>query len=391
MGELSCVALIVAAGRGQRFGGETPKQYRMLAGAPLLRWTVAGFCRHSAVQDVRVVIHPADADLYDQAVTGLPVLPPVHGGATRQESVRLGLESLLPLAPNYVLIQDAARPFSDQVIDQVMTGLAQASAVIPALPLADSLKRAEDNRVAGTVDRANLYRVQTPQGFHFKAILEAHRATADNNLTDDAAVAEAAGIDVFLAVGTEENFKVTTQSDLSRAESLLAKRQTMETRIGTGFDVHAFGPGESVTLCGVTIPHDAGLVGHSDADVAFHAVTDALLGALAMGDIGTHFPPSDPQWEGANSAQFLSHAFSLLQNLTGRVINVDLTVICERPKIGPHRAAMTERLARVLEVQPSRVSVKATTTEGLGFTGRREGIAAQAVIAVQLPADPDVS
>ncbi len=408
-------ALIVAAGSGTRFGGAQPKQYLPLGGSLVLRHAVAAFATHPRIGGVQVVIRDEDRRIFDEAMAGLAVLPPVPGGAERQDSVRLGLEALVPHDPELVLIHDGARPFPDAaLIDRVLDALDRAPAAIPALPLGDTLKRVEDGRVRDTVDRAQLWRAQTPQGFHFKAILAAHRAAAGHVLTDDSAVAEAAGMAPLVVLGSEDNLKVTTAQDLAAAERLLAAR-TGDIRVGQGFDVHPFGPptlpspaptlpspagggglgrgqsgggsgpGNHVVICGVAIPHDLSLVGHSDADVGLHALTDALLGAIGAGDIGMHFPPSDPQWRGAASDRFLAHAAALVREKGGDIAAVDVTVICERPKIAPHRARMIERVAAILAISPARISVKATTTEGLGFTGRGEGIAAQAVATVRLP------
>ena len=377
------IALIVAAGRGSRFGATAPKQYVALAGKPVLRHSLETFARHSKVGGVRVVIHADDRALYDSATAGLSLLAPVTGGATRQESVRLGLESLKDMAPDHVLIHDAARPMIDaDLIDRMLAALAQAPGAIPALPVADTVKRAADGHVAATLDRRNLWRAQTPQAFHYGDIMAAHRAAAGRELTDDAAVAEAAGLAVALVEGTEENLKVTTEADLRRAQQMLSPAPDIRT--GSGFDVHRFGPGDKIMLCGIAVPHDHGLIGHSDADVGLHALTDAILGAIAAGDIGQHFSPSDPRWRGADSAQFLAHAGSLVSARGGRILSADITLICERPKVGPHRAAMVARVAAILGLDPERVSVKATTTEGLGFTGRGEGIAAQATASIAL-------
>ncbi len=326
-----------------------------------------------------------DHDIFAAAVSGLALLPPVPGGAERQDSVRLGLEALVRHDPARVLIHDAARPFPDPaLIDRVLDALDRAPAAIPALPLGDTIKRVADGVIRETVDRAQLWRAQTPQGFHFKAILAAHRSSAGQVLTDDAAVAEAAGMAPVVVPGSEDNLKVTAAQDLASAERLLAAR-TADVRVGQGFDVHPFGPGDHIMVCGVAIPHDAGLVGHSDADVGLHALTDALLGAIGAGDIGMHFPPSEPRWRGAASDRFLEHAAALVRERGGDIAAVDVTIICERPKIAPHRAHMIERIATILPISPARVSVKATTTERLGFTGRGEGIAAQAVATVRLP------
>ncbi len=382
-----CVALIVAGGSGQRFGAERPKQYLDLLGAPILRRTVLAFLRHPQISGVRVVIDPAWRALYDRAVAGLDLPEPVNGGATRQDSVRNGLEALAAdsPAPARVLIHDAARPLTDPAtITAVIAALDEGPGAIAAVPVADTLKRGADGLVDTTVERTGLWRAQTPQGFRFDAILHAHRAAAGLGLTDDAAVAEQAGLPVRLIPATEDNFKVTTPDDLTRAARVLMAGLG-DVRTGTGFDVHRFTDGDFVTLCGLRVPHDKGLDGHSDADVGLHALTDALLGAIAAGDIGSHFPPSDPQWRGVDSARFLRHAADLVAERGGVIAHVDVTIICERPKVGPHRAAMAARIADILGVAIDRVSVKATTTERLGFTGRGEGIAAQAAATVRLP------
>jgi 2-C-methyl-D-erythritol 4-phosphate cytidylyltransferase/2-C-methyl-D-erythritol 2,4-cyclodiphosphate synthase len=381
----SVYALVVAAGRGSRFGGPLPKQYLPLGGANILRHAVAALADHPRIAHVLVAIRPEDKPLFDDAVTGLTVMPPIAGGAARQDSVRLGLEALVPYKPSRVLIHDGARPFPDhELVDRVIDALDEAAAVVPCLPLRDTIKRAEGRAIQETVDRTALWRAQTPQGFHFEAILAAHRAVAGQELTDDAAVAEAAGLMPLIVDGDEDNFKITTSEDLAAAERLLAGRQG-DVRVGQGFDVHPFAAGDHLWVCGIRIPHGMSLAGHSDADVGLHALTDAVLGAIGAGDIGMHFPPSDPRWRGAASDRFLSHAVDLVRTRGGVVAAVDVTVICERPKIAPHRAAMVERVAGILGIPPDRVSVKATTTEKLGFTGRAEGIAAQAVATVRLP------
>lgn len=380
------IALIVAAGRGTRFGRALPKQYADLAGAPVIRRASLAFLRHPGIRAVRCVIHPEDVDAYKSAVGDLGLLPPIHGGATRQESVRLGLESLLAESPDFVLIHDGARPLIDSAtIDRVIAAAEERGGAIAALRVHDSLKRGVAT-VTDVVDRTDLWRAQTPQAFAFGPILAAHRAHAGADLSDDAAVAERSGMTVALVDGAENNLKITSPGDLDRARRLLDGR-AVSVRVGQGFDVHRFGPGEAVVIGGIAIPHDAALVGHSDADVALHALTDAILGALADGDIGSHFPPSDPRWRGADSAVFIRHAAALARARGGVIDHVDVTIVCEHPKIGPHRTAMTGRIAALLDVPPSRVAVKATTTEGLGFTGRGEGIAAQAVATLRLPAE----
>lgn len=379
---MKAAALIVAAGRGTRVGGG-PKQYRLLGGKPVLRRTVEAFLRHPEIDTVRCVIHPDDASEYAAAVDGLVLLDPVAGGRSRQDSVRMGLESLEDIAPDIVLIHDAARPFvSAAVIDACLKGLDAAEGAIAAMQVHDTLKRGDkQGAIAATIDRTNLWRAQTPQAFRFDAILRAHRSALGHELTDDAAVAERAGLRVVLTPGSHENVKITTIADLVDAESRVSGVQRI-CRTGIGFDVHRLGPGDRVIICGVEIPHDGALVGHSDADVGLHAITDAVLGAIAAGDIGTHFPPSDHRWRGADSSVFARHAAELVHARGGRIENIDVTIICERPKIGPHRPAMVAKLADIFGLQVECVSVKATTTEGLGFTGRGQGIAAQAATSI---------
>ncbi len=379
-----CVSLVVASGRGERFGGALPKQYQRLAGRTVLRHCLETFAHHPRVGGVRVAIHPDDRALYDDAAQGLRLLEPVHGGASRQESVRLGLESLADDPPELVLIHDGVRALvAPGLIDRVIDRLQTEAAVLPALPVTDTLKRVERRAVAGTVDRTGLYRAQTPQGFRYPAILEAHRAFAGQSMTDDCALAEAAGLTVSVVAGEESNLKITEPADLARAGQLLAG--SLRPRTGLGFDVHRLAPGEGMMLMAVYLPGPWRLIGHSDADVGLHALTDALLGALGAGDIGSHFPPSEQRWAGADSAVFLCHARDLVAAAGGMIEHVDATLICEQPKIGPHRPAMVARVAELLAIAPARVSIKATTSERLGFTGRGEGIAAQAVATVCLP------
>lgn len=379
--------LIVAAGRGTRLGSEIPKQYLKLAGKPVLRHALDRFLAHGAIGPVRVVIDPDHQALYDEAVSGLDLAPPVSGGAERGQSVLNGLRALGEEAPEHVLVHDAARPFvSGAVIDRVLDALEEVPGAIPGLPIADTLKRAGGlgSEITGTEDRSTLFRAQTPQGFHFNTLLEAHEKTA-KLATDDAALLEELGLAVRLVEGAEQLFKITTEDDLIRAKQMT--EGALEPRVGTGFDVHRLGPGEKITLCGLEIAHDRTLIGHSDADVGLHAITDALLGTIADGDIGSHFPPSEPQWKGAASDRFLVHARDLVHARGGRITHIDLTLICERPKIGPHRPEMRKRIAEILALPEGRISVKATTSEKLGFTGRGEGIAAQAAATVLLPAD----
>lgn len=382
---MKVAALIVAAGRGSRAGPGAPKQYRLLAGAPVLRRTLSAFAAHPGISEIQAVIHPEDAESYEAAAAGLPKMAPaISGGATRQVSVLAGLEALAGSnAPDIVLIHDGARPFvSHRLISDCIAALASHDGALAALPLTDTIRRGVGGLAGETVPRDGLWRAQTPQGFRFRSFLDAHRAAEGQDFTDDAAVAAFAGIDVALVEGDEDNFKITSAADIERAERMLMRGG--ETRTGMGYDVHRFGPGDHVWLCGVKLPHVAGLEGHSDADVGLHALTDAILGAIGAGDIGKHFPPSDPQWKGASSDRFLAHAARLAREAGAAISNVDVTLICEAPKISPHTESMRGRIAEILGVEASRVSVKATTTEGLGFTGRREGIAAQAVATLRL-------
>jgi 2-C-methyl-D-erythritol 4-phosphate cytidylyltransferase / 2-C-methyl-D-erythritol 2,4-cyclodiphosphate synthase len=381
----TCIALIVAGGRGSRFGGPLPKQYAILAGQPVLRRTLDVFGATPGIDRIQVVVASGDEDLYRAAVEGMDLPPPVAGGASRQQSVLNGLESLAAHAPDLVAVHDAARPFvrvSDIIgcLEALRPGIDGA---VLGVPLADTLKKVDDaGLLAGTVPRAGLWRAQTPQIFRFAKLLAAHRAAAAlakheaTALTDDAAVAEHAGLHVVMVEGHDDNRKITTAGDMV---------STMETRTAFGFDVHGFADGSQVMLGGIAIPHGQALAGHSDADVALHALTDALLGTIGAGDIGKHFPPSDPQWRGVSSDRFLRHAIDLVDAAGGRIVHLDLTLVCEAPRIGPHREAMVTSIARIAGIERDRVSVKATTTEGLGFTGRREGIAAQAVATVEVP------
>lgn len=383
------VALIVAAGRGTRAGEGLPKQYRPVGGIPILARTLSAFCRHSDVESVLAVIHPDDRPHYEASVAGLPkLLPPALGSTTRQASVLAGLEALADIAPTHVLIHDGARPFAPpEMISRVVAGLEHHDGVLPSLAVTDTLREHIDGIAGETADRSKLVRAQTPQGFAYQSILDAHRTYQSEEFTDDVALASKSGVQTKLVEGSEDNFKVTTPEDFDRAERFLSAAR--ETRSGTGFDVHRFTDGDQVTLCGVSIPHTHSLLGHSDADVGLHAITDALLGAIGAGDIGDHFPPTDPQWKGAPSRVFLEHASTQLADRGGSIANIDVTLICEAPKIGPHRDAMRAAIAEIVGIAQDRVSVKATTTEGLGFTGRGEGIAAQALVTVQVPQQAD--
>lgn len=385
-------AVVVAAGRGARAGGGVPKQYRKVGGVTLLEHAVRRLRDHPAVRELVVVIAP-DADDWFAPIAARMTPPPPHvyGGASRADSVRAGLDAM-SRSVERVLIHDAARPFPTRaMMDASLDGLTDADAAIPALPVADTLKRAgADGRVLETPPREGLFRAQTPQAFRLSALRSAFKTLAADasRFTDEAGLMEAAGAAVVLTPGSESAFKVTLPEDFERAEHMA---NSMETRTGQGFDVHAFGPGDAVILCGVSVPHDKGLSGHSDADVALHTVTDALFGALGAGDIGMHFPPSDPQWKGAPSRIFLEKAVDMVAARGGRIINVDLTIIGEEPKIGPHRDQLETSLAEMLRVPKARVCVKATTTERLGFPGRREGLAALAVSTLELPRENDVS
>jgi 2-C-methyl-D-erythritol 4-phosphate cytidylyltransferase/2-C-methyl-D-erythritol 2,4-cyclodiphosphate synthase len=378
------VALVVAAGSGSRAGGEAPKQYRPIAGKPILSHAI-DHLRHAGIDQIQVVIGEGQEPAYRAAIGSRPLPDPVAGGATRRQSVLNGLEALAALGPDRVLIHDAARPFlPPSVVDRLEAALDNRPGAVPALPVVDTLAR-RGGGLGDIVARDDLVRVQTPQAFRFGEILTAHRAWPGEEATDDAQVARAAGLEVAIVEGDPALEKLTFDEDFRRAEAWLAPRLTVRT--GLGFDVHAFAAGDHVWLGGVAIPHDKGLAGHSDADVALHALTDALLGAIGAGDIGDHFPPSDPKWRGASSSLFLEHARALVEQAGGRIVHCDVTIICEAPRIGPHREAMRERIAGLLRLAPSRVSVKATTTERLGFTGRKEGVAAQAIASVEMPED----
>jgi 2-C-methyl-D-erythritol 4-phosphate cytidylyltransferase/2-C-methyl-D-erythritol 2,4-cyclodiphosphate synthase len=393
---VTVTALIVAAGRGARMAKDVglPKQYCRIGGVPMLTRSIDAFTAHPRVDDIIVVIHPDDLDLYEAASRPFAggLREPVTGGARRQDSVRAGLEALARQAPSSVLIHDAARPFVDAaLISRVISSLDRHAGTLPCLPVTDTLKRASEGRVIGTVDRDQLWRAQTPQGFKFNAILAAHRAAAADatrEFTDDAAVAAWFGLDVALVEGSEHNRKLTTAEDLKIADDLLRRQHGGEfatIRVASGYDVHALGPGDAVMLCGVSIPHAKKLIGHSDADVGLHALTDALLGTIAEGDIGVHFPPSDDRWRGAASEIFLKEAARKIKERGGEIVYVDVTLLCEAPRIGPHREAMRVRIAELLGINVEQVSIKATTNEGLGFIGRGEGIAAMATATVTVP------
>ncbi len=377
-------AILVAAGTGTRYGTPTPKQFTQLAGRPVLHWAAASLLPH-----IHLLQPVGDAAPIDAALAGLDHLPPVPGGATRQQSVRAGLEALASHAPDVVLVHDGARPLiPDGIIPALIAALATHRGAIPAVAVADTLKRAEAGVIIETVPRAGLWRAQTPQAFHFPTLLAAHQAPAHPGATDDAWLLEQAGHAVAIIPGHEENVKLTIAEDAARLERSLAPppTATMIPRMGTGFDVHVTKPGRKMILCGIDVPCAFGLDGHSDADVGIHALCDAIYGALAEGDIGRHFPPSEGEWKDADSARFLRHAAGRIAARGGRLANADVTLICERPKITPHAPAMRARLAELLGVSLDAISVKATTSERLGFTGRGEGVAAQAAVCVLVPA-----
>ncbi|MCD0421796.1 bifunctional 2-C-methyl-D-erythritol 4-phosphate cytidylyltransferase/2-C-methyl-D-erythritol 2,4-cyclodiphosphate synthase [Rubrivivax sp. JA1024] len=382
-------AIIVAAGRGLRAGAGGPKQYRTLAGRPVIARAMEPFCTHPGVMAVQPVTNPDDTEMFNLAVAGLNFRPAVGGGATRQASVRAGLEALAELKPEIVLIHDAARCFvTPDLISRAITAASATGAALPVVAVTDTIKQVDANgAVDATPDRAALRIAQTPQAFRFDVILDAHRRAARDgrdDFTDDAAIAEWAGLTVSTFEGDATNMKMTTPEDFAREESRLMAALG-DIRTGTGYDVHAFGDGDHVWLCGLKVPHTRGFLAHSDGDVGLHALVDAILGALADGDIGSHFPPTDPQWKGAASDKFLKYAIDRVTARGGRVANLEVTMICERPKIGPLRDAMRQRIAEITGVPVSRVAVKATTSEKLGFTGREEGIAATASATIRLP------
>lgn len=381
--------VLVAAGRGLRAGAGGPKQYREIGGVPVIFRAMEAFSRHGDVFAVQPVVNPDDSAMFTAAVAGLKHEPPANGGATRQASVLAGLEALAKHKPDIVLIHDAARPFvSEGLISRAIEAASRTGAAIPAIPVTDTIKLIGDaGHVEDTPDRARLRIAQTPQSFRFDVILEAHRRAAKDgrsDFTDDAAIAEWAGLTVATFEGDVANMKLTTPEDFVREQARLAA-QLGDIRTGTGYDVHAFGEGDHVMLCGVRVPHTRGFLAHSDGDVGLHALVDAILGALADGDIGSHFPPSDAKWKGASSDQFLKYAIERVTRRGGRIANLEVTMICERPKIGPLRDTMRARIAEISGVEISRVAVKATTSERLGFTGREEGIAATASATIRLP------
>ncbi len=389
----SIAVIIVAAGKGERAGADgnfEPKQYRQIAGTAVLARTIDAFLANDAVSLVLPVIHADHAERYAALeLTDDRLMPAVSGGATRQSSVLEGLKALAPLRPDRVLIQDAARPFvTSPLIDRILAALDHHDGALPTLPVTDTIKRSLDGHdVATTEDRRQLFAAQTPQGFRFGQIFSAHMraGTVRREFTDDAEIAEWAGLRVAMVAGERNNIKITHPEDFARAERILMPNHAYETRIGTGYDVHPFAPGDAVWLCGVKIPHKAKLQGHSDADVALHALTDAILGAIGEGDIGTHFPPSDMQWKGAASTVFLRHAGDLVKQRGARIVNLDVTIVAEAPRIATHVPAMCAVIADTLGISPDRVAVKATTNEKLGFIGREEGIVSMASASVEVP------
>jgi 2-C-methyl-D-erythritol 4-phosphate cytidylyltransferase / 2-C-methyl-D-erythritol 2,4-cyclodiphosphate synthase len=382
-------AIVVAAGQGVRAGGDLPKQFRRVGGESMLRRALLSFAGAGNISFVQPVVRSDDLERVRTLIGDLNVLRPVFGGATRQASVHAGLEALLQRSPDIVLVHDAARPFaSASLIARAIEAAKKSGAAIPVIPVADTVKRVDEaGIVEATLDRNSIRLVQTPQAFAFPALLEAHRRAAAqgrNDFTDDAALAEWAGMQVNVFMGEPGNVKLTTPEDFARVEAIQSAALG-DVRTGSGLDVHAFGPGDHVTLGGVRIPHGQALTGHSDADVALHALTDAVLGALADGDIGAHFPPSDPQWRGVSSDRFLAFAVERVRTRGGRIANLDLTIVCEAPRIGEHRDRMRANIAELAGIGVERVGVKATTSEKLGFTGRGEGIAAYATATIRLP------
>jgi 2-C-methyl-D-erythritol 4-phosphate cytidylyltransferase/2-C-methyl-D-erythritol 2,4-cyclodiphosphate synthase len=393
--KLQTIALLVAGGRSERMRGGLPKPYLELGGMSVLRRTIKTFLEHPEIDGVRVVIRREHHAYYKKAIGGLALIPCVIGGNSRQESVRLGLESIEHFSPEYVLIHDVARPLvSKHLISRITAALRTPQtpkAVIPVLPIADTVKRLEDGAVSETVSREGLVSVQTPQGFDYQTLLSAHLQFLGAEFTDDATVCEANRVAVFTVEGEISNYKITNAGDIKQMENSLSINS--EIRTGLGYDVHRLVAHDIdkpvsqqvIKICGVRIPFTHHLLGHSDADVGLHSLVDAILGAISYGDIGLHFPPEDPKWQGASSDRFLLHAFELLKNRGGELVNMDITIICEQPKITPHRNQMREHIANLLKIDIGRISVKATTTERLGFTGREEGIAAQAIVNVRLP------
>lgn len=389
------VALITACGRGNRFnrGEGIPKQYLPLAGMPMLRHSILAFLNHPQITDVMCVIHPDDTALYEKATLGLDLLNPVFGGDTRQSSIRIGLENLIDYKPDKILIHDGVRPFvSKRIINGILEKLESHPAVIPAIAVEDTIKKIGDGKIEWTLERENLWRAQTPQGFIYQDILNSHIAFKDLNFTDDSALNEYAGIPVAIVPGSQNNFKITTEEDYDRAKhmtSLLLDDYQKETRCGIGFDVHQFREIKSsennlIRICGTEIEFDKKILAHSDGDVGIHAIIDAILGALGKGDIGEYFPPNDDKWKNIDSREMLKIINLLIKELDAQIINLDITIICEKPKVLTYKKLMSENLAKILGISPSRINIKATTTEKLGFLGREEGIACQAIASVTI-------
>lgn len=380
MSQVKTAALIVAAGRGHRAGGGLPKQYRDLGGEPVLKRTLRAFHAHPAIDTVMVVIHPDDQSYFELSNEFIGANY-CYGGNTRNQSVHNGLQALSNQSPDHVLVHDAARPFvSEDLIQRLCDVLAGSDAVVPGLPITDATFTREQDAIGDSVDRGRLVRVQTPQAFHFSALLSAFETQGSGkDYPDEASLMRAAGVPVSIIEGDPANIKLTFPGDFH----MTAQTGAMITVSGSGYDVHRLGLGKGIWLCGVEIPCEFELIGHSDADVGLHALVDALLGAIGAGDIGQHFPPSDPQWKGAASSAFVDHAMVLVNQAGAKVVHADITLICEQPKIGPHRSALQDRVAALLDLPPGWVNIKATTSEGLGFTGRGEGIAAQAIVTVK--------
>ena len=377
------IALIVAAGRGLRLQGNNPKQYRVIAGNTVLKWSVLSFLSHTNIDMVQVVYNSEDADLYKSSLNDLELPPPIIGGPNRQTSVRLGLESISQYEPINVLIHDGARPVVPKsLIDRILCSLCDNITAIPVVPINDTVIRVNEQKITQNIDRNNLWQTQTPQGFEFKAILNAHRNKVDKLYTDDSSLADSVGIPINIIQGAMENIKITTIDDFNY---LSEKISLKETRVGSGYDVHKLGPGTEVRLGGISIPNNKGLIGHSDADVVLHALTDAIFGVIGAGDIGEHFPSNNPKYKNLDSKHFLLEAYRLLQAAGGTILHVDITIICEKPKISDYRYKINNNIARLLGLELRRVSIKATTTEGLGFTGRNEGISAQATVTTNMP------
>ena len=384
---INVAAIVVAAGRGERAGGGVPKQYRTLAGVPIIRQSVENMVRVSTIRAIQPVVHRDDEVLFRTALSGIDILPPVFGGATRQASVLAGLEALASRKPDVVLVHDAARPFVSPALIERAIAAGEKGAAVPALPITDTVKSVENDVVTSTLDRNALRTIQTPQAFRFDFLLDAHRKAAGagrHDFPDDASLAEWAGMRVSVFAGDPGNIKLTTREDFIRAEAE-AMAKLGDVRVGSGYDVHVFGDGDHIMLGGVKIPHTRGVVGHSDADVALHALVDAILGALADADIGVHFPPSDPKWRGASSDRFLKFAVERVKARGGMIAHLDVTVVCEAPRVGPHRDAIRARIAEIAGISPDRVAIKATTSEKMGFTGRGEGLTASATATIRLP------